>query len=133
MPSTYDALERRMQGVIPINCGVGFTLGRSGSTRALVRPLNLTRLSWNEDCFSRGTASAARIIILRLFGITKPGLLAMTISVLALWSCIAMEKAALHRGAMDARACARALEGLRERSVPASAPIRFHRQMPKMS
>jgi hypothetical protein len=57
----------------------------------------------------------------------------MTISVAALWSCIGMEQAALHRGAMDARACARALEGLRERSVPAAAPIRFRRQLPKMS
>jgi hypothetical protein len=56
----------------------------------------------------------------------------MTISVLALWTCIAMEKAALQSGARDARACARALEGLRERSVPVSAPIRFHRQLPKM-
>jgi hypothetical protein len=91
------------------------------------------RRSWNEDCFSKGAASAARIVILRLFGITRHGLLAMTVSVTALWSCIAMEKAALHRGAMDARACASALERLRERPVPVSAPIRFHRQRPKMS
>ena len=70
---------------------------------------------------------------LQVFCITKPGLLAMTISVVALWSCIALEQAALHRGAADARACARALEELRERSVPASTPIRFHRQLPKMS
>jgi hypothetical protein len=69
----------------------------------------------------------------RLFGITKPGLLAMTISVVALWSCIAMENAALQRGARDARACARALEELRERPVPASEPVRLHRQLPKMS
>ena len=48
----------------------------------------------------------------------------------AFWSCIAMENAALQSGARDARACARALEGLRERSVPTSAPIRFHRQLP---
>jgi hypothetical protein len=57
----------------------------------------------------------------------------MAISVMALWSCIAMENAALRRGAADARACARAIQGLRERSVPASAPIPFHRQRPKMS
>jgi hypothetical protein len=57
----------------------------------------------------------------------------MTISVLALWSCIAMENAALQSGARDARACASALQGLRELSEPASAPIRFHRQLPKMS
>lgn len=108
----------------PMNCGFSFTLGPSGSTRARVRPLNLIRLIWKGEC------SVDRV---RLFGITKPGLLAMTISVVALWGCIAMENAALRQGASDARACARALQELRERSVPASAPVWFHRQLPKMS
>jgi hypothetical protein len=78
---------------------------------------------------------------LRLFAITKPGLLAMTLSVGALWSCIAMEQTALRRAALDARACATALEELRERSTPISPPVSspvsspapFHRQLPKAS
>jgi len=86
--------------------------------------LNQMRNGWNEECFA---------ILMRLFGITKPGLMAMTISVMALWTCIALEKSAIHRGDMDARSRARALEELRQRPVPASAPIPFHRQLPKMS
>jgi len=54
---------------------------------------------------------------LRLFGITRAGLLAMTISVIALWSCIAFERAALHRAARDARAA------VGKQSVPASEPV----------
>ncbi len=109
---------------IPVICGLLFTLGRTGSTDAPVSSFNPMRQGWNAEC-SRW--------LVQLFGITRPGLLAMTISVLALWSCIAMENAALRQGARDARACARALEELRERSVPASAPVWFHRQLPKMS
>jgi hypothetical protein len=59
---------------------------------------------------------------LRLFGITKTGLLAMTISVLALWICIALEAAALRRAAVDARASFRTMERLRQESLPASEP-----------
>jgi hypothetical protein len=71
---------------------------------------------------------------LRLFAITKPGLLAMTLSVAALWTCIAMEQTALRRAALDARACASALEELRGRSTPVSSPVSpFHRQLPKAS
>jgi hypothetical protein len=65
---------------------------------------------------------------LRIFGITKPGLLAMTLSVAALWSCIALEHAALRRAAIDAEACTRALQDLRERTVPVATPDPFHRQ-----
>jgi hypothetical protein len=59
---------------------------------------------------------------MRLFGITRTGLRAMAISVLALWSVIALETAALHRGDRDARTSLRVLERLRQQSVPASEP-----------
>jgi len=59
---------------------------------------------------------------LKLFGITKAGLLAITISVLALWSCLALQTGALRRAARDARVAIRTLERLREESVPASEP-----------
>jgi hypothetical protein len=58
---------------------------------------------------------------LRLFGITKAGLLAIAVSVFALWSCIALEAAALRRAAVDARAF-KSLERLLQPSVPASQP-----------
>ena len=61
---------------------------------------------------------------LKLFGITKAGLLAITISVLALWSCIALQTAALRRAARDARVTIRTMERLRQQSVPASEPTR---------
>lgn len=64
----------------------------------------------------------ARIDRLKLFGITKAGLLAMTISVLALWSCIALRTATLRRAARDAHAAVRTMERLRQESVPASEP-----------
>jgi hypothetical protein len=63
------------------------------------------------------------MIGLRLFGITKAGLLAMTISVIALWGCIAVEKATLHRAARDARAAVETLERLRQHPVPVSEPV----------
>lgn len=59
---------------------------------------------------------------LPLFGITKAGLLAMTISVLALWSCIAIEKATLHRATTDVVISLGTLERLRQHSVPVSEP-----------
>jgi hypothetical protein len=70
---------------------------------------------------------------LPLFAITKPGFLAITISVVALWTCLGLEQAALHRAAIDARACAAALEELRERATPVSAPRPFHRQTARVS
>jgi hypothetical protein len=71
---------------------------------------------------------------LRLFGITKAGLVAMTISVFALWGCIVIESTTLHRAAMDARASFQTLERLRQQSVPASEPAPpFHSQSVKSS
>jgi hypothetical protein len=71
---------------------------------------------------------------LRFFGITRAGLLAMTISVFALWSLIALETATLHRAAMDARTSVRTLQRLRLQSLPASEPApRFRSQSAKSS
>jgi hypothetical protein len=71
---------------------------------------------------------------LRLFAITKTGLLAMTISVAALWSCIALEQATLRRAEKDARACLKTLQNLRERAIPATEPVPlFHREIPSAS
>jgi hypothetical protein len=88
---------------------------------------------WHPDCIDTGTV--------RFFAITKPGLLAMTLSVAALWTCIAMERSTLRHAALDARACATALAELRERSTPVPSPVSspvsspapFHRQLPKAS
>ena len=84
---------------------------------------------WNLGCINTGTV--------RLFAITKPGLLAMTLSVAALWTCIAMERTTLRQAALDARDCATALAELRERSAPVTSPVSspapFHRQLPKAS
>jgi len=48
--------------------------------------------------------------------------MAMMIAVFALWSSIALEKAALRRAASDARASRQTLERLREQTLPASQP-----------
>jgi hypothetical protein len=60
---------------------------------------------------------------LKLFGISKTGLLAMTVSVVALWSCIALETAIRHQATMDALISIQTVERLRERSFPASEPV----------
>ncbi len=71
---------------------------------------------------------------MQIFGISKAGLLAMTISVVALWGCIALESATLQRAAIDARVSFRTLERLRQQSLPASEPLPpFHFQAPKSS
>jgi hypothetical protein len=58
----------------------------------------------------------------------------MTISVAALWSCIALEQAALRRAEKDARSCLKTLQNLRERAIPAAEPApRFRRETPTAS
>jgi len=68
--------------------------------------------------------------VLRLFGITRAGLLAMTLSVSALWGCIAVEKVTLRRAANDSRACLEELQHLREQTSPASEPVPHFRTQP---
>jgi hypothetical protein len=65
----------------------------------------------------------------RLFGITKAGLLAMSIAVMALWTCLAMERSALRHANRDVLISLRRLESLRQRNVPVanpSRPVRTH-------
>jgi hypothetical protein len=59
---------------------------------------------------------------LKLFEITQAGLLAITILVIALWSVIAFERAALDRAARDSRTAFRTMERLQRQSTPASEP-----------
>lgn len=60
---------------------------------------------------------------MRLFGITKTGLLAIALSVVALWTCVGMQQAAMRRGRLDARFALRELQRLRN-AVPAALPVR---------
>jgi len=55
---------------------------------------------------------------MRLFGITRTGLTAMTMSVCALWGCIMMETVARHNGERDAAIVRQRLERLRHEAVP---------------
>ena len=73
---------------------------------------------------------------LRIFAITKPGLVALALAVSALWTCVGLETAARQRSIRDATASVQTLarlrhltEGtnLRNLPTPARAPIRsFH-------
>lgn len=54
----------------------------------------------------------------RIFGITKPGLICLAASVLALWGCLAAERAEMRRAETDLRASLRTLNRLRERTFP---------------
>ena len=60
---------------------------------------------------------------MRLYGITKSGLLGIALSVGVLWTCVGMQQAALHRGRLDARFAIRELQRLRN-AVPAALPVR---------
>ena len=81
------------------------------------RSVNSFKISVIE--FGSGRATGHR---LKLFAITRAGLLATTISVLALWGCLAVQTAILRRAARDARVAIRTMERLRQHSVPASEP-----------
>jgi hypothetical protein len=50
---------------------------------------------------------------LRIFGISRPGLVALSLAVAALWTCLGMEKAALRQADRDAVASIRTLARLR--------------------
>ena len=72
---------------------------------------------------------------LQIFGITRTGLCAMSLAVMALWGCFALEQNELRHGRFDARASLRELNRLREQAVPASAPVSpfRHKQKPSAS
>ncbi len=58
-----------------------------------------------------------------LFAITRPGLLAIATSVMALWSCIAFEKSLIRSGEQDAITSQRQLIKLRQGMMPVSHPV----------
>jgi hypothetical protein len=58
----------------------------------------------------------------RLFAITPQGLLGITISVIGLWCCLAMEKTTVRRANQDLYATQIAMARLREQAVPVSRP-----------
>ena len=50
---------------------------------------------------------------LRIFGISRPGLVALSVAVAALWTCVGLEKAALRQADRDMVASFRTLARLR--------------------
>jgi len=49
----------------------------------------------------------------RIFGISRPGLVALSVAVAALWTCVGMERAALRQADRDTIASFRTLARLR--------------------
>jgi len=64
---------------------------------------------------------------MRIFGITRAGMAAVALAVLALWSCIGLEAEARGRAARDARVSEMMLQRLRQQAAPASAPLPSYR------
>jgi hypothetical protein len=58
----------------------------------------------------------------RIFGITAPGLGALTLGVLALWGCFAGEMITTRRAQNELRASLRQIERLRQSAQPVSKP-----------
>lgn len=59
---------------------------------------------------------------MQLFAITRPGLIGIAASVLALWGCIAAEKTIRRTADKDLITAQRQLRRLRESNVPVSYP-----------
>jgi hypothetical protein len=59
---------------------------------------------------------------LKVFGITRGGLIAITLAVAGLWSCIGMEAVTRRRADREARISLQTLWKLRQNSVPVSVP-----------
>ena len=72
---------------------------------------------------------------LRLFGITKAGLLATSIAVMTLWTCLAMERTTMRRANRDVISSLRTLRDLQQRRVPVSHPSSspFHSRAARIS
>jgi hypothetical protein len=62
---------------------------------------------------------------LRIFAITRPGLLALALAVTALWTCVGAEAATRRQASLDAAASIRTLARLRRfTETPVSSPAR---------
>jgi hypothetical protein len=77
---------------------------------------------------------------LRIFAITRSGLVALALAVAALWTCVGAEAAARRQADLDTIASIRTLARLRRLTeapavaVPARAPLPvFHAQRPRVS
>jgi hypothetical protein len=60
---------------------------------------------------------------LRVFAITKTGLIAIALAVASLWTCIGMEAVTRRRADREARVSLQILWRLRQNSAPAAAPV----------
>jgi hypothetical protein len=130
---TYRPVANRDTGT----CVTFGTLVVEMQSGAQLTYLESAQKVWIPACVRGHTRYRGQDEYLQIFGITKAGLVAITISVFALWTCIALETAALRRAALDARdaqASDRTLERLLQHSVPASEPAPpFHSQSVKSS
>ncbi|HWE51258.1 MAG TPA: hypothetical protein VG273_15810 [Bryobacteraceae bacterium] len=71
---------------------------------------------------------------MRLFGITRAGLLATSIAVMTLWTCLAMERATVRHANRDVVSSLRTLKNLQQRRVPVSQPSSpFHSRNARLS
>ena len=60
---------------------------------------------------------------MKVFGITKAGLIAIALAVASLWTCIGMEAVTRKRADLEARVSLQTLWKLRQNSMPVSTPI----------
>jgi hypothetical protein len=81
--------------------------------------MNAAIHGWRANCFPP--------VRVRLFGITRLGLGAMMIAVIALWTCIALEASTRRRANADAQISMERLRRLRQDSVPAANPMPWFR------
>jgi hypothetical protein len=98
-------------------------------------PSNRRRLNlfvFNREYVVRRLQSSVTMN-LRIFAITRQGLIALSLAVAALWTCVGMEAATRHRSDRDAAASIRTLAELRhitqrpDLATPTRNPVpRFH-------
>ncbi len=64
----------------------------------------------------------AQSMRLRYFAITKPGIIALTLAVCALWGCFAVEQITLRRADNELRASLKTIRLLQRAGAPAQSP-----------
>jgi hypothetical protein len=81
-------------------------------------------VGWRATCTSHAAATAATEDSLRLFAITRAGLLAITVCVCALWACIGMEKVTVARTNVEITRTFLQLQKLRRSAeIPVESPV----------
>lgn len=92
-----------------------------------VRWLNLKSFIFNVGTLVRGVHTVTPMTM-RIFAITRPGLLALALAVGTLWSCVGLEMASVRQSSRDTAESLRTLAELRrltekpETATPARAP-----------